>query len=151
MRALIKMFAATVVLAMSTGAAFAVMSKTKTDVALRTAPAAQADLILNVPADAIVSVGHCSRGWCSVTWNNYGGYVRESALKLQGTPAGAPPAIPLYPPYRYHAGHYPTADAYYDLPPYAAINPNFYSWRYFLMAQERNRYRYVPHIFHRYE
>ena len=65
--------------------------------------------------------------------------------------AGAPPAIPVYPPYPYKAGHYPTADAYYALPPYADINPNFYSWRYFLMAQERNRYRYVPHIFHRSE
>ena len=48
------------------------------------------------------------------------------------------------------AGHYPTADSYYDLPPYAAINPGFYRWRYFLMAQERNRYRYVPHIFRGY-
>jgi SH3-like domain-containing protein len=59
------MLAATVVLAMSTGAAFAIMGKTTTDAALRTAPAAQADLILNIPADAIVSVGRCSRGWCS--------------------------------------------------------------------------------------
>jgi len=62
MRALIKMLAATVVLAMSTGAAFAFMGKTTTDVALRTAPAAQANLILHTPADAIASVGHCSRG-----------------------------------------------------------------------------------------
>ena len=122
MRALIKMLAATVVLAMSTAAAFAVMGKTTTDVALRTAPAAQADLILHSPADAIVSVGHCSRGWCGVTWNKYGGYVRESALQLQRTPAGAPPAIPVYPPYRYHAGHCPTADAYYNLPPYAGTS-----------------------------
>jgi len=86
-----------------------------------------------------------------VTWNKYGGFVRESALQLQGTPAGGPPAIPVYPHYPYKAGHYPTTEAYYDLPPYADINPNFYRWRYFLMAQERHRYRYVPHIFHRYE
>ena len=70
---------------------------------------------------------------------------------MQGTPAGGPPAIPVYLPYPYKAGHYPTTEAYYDLPPYADINPNFYRWRYFLMAQERHRYRYVPHIFHRYE
>ena len=38
MRALIKMLAVAVALAMSTGAAFAVMGKTTTDVALRTAP-----------------------------------------------------------------------------------------------------------------
>ena len=26
----------------------------------------------------------------------------------------------------------------------------FYRWRYFMMAQERDRYRYMPHIFHGY-
>ena len=60
-------------------------------------------------------------------------------------------AIPVYPHYPYKAGHYPTTEAYYDLPPYVDIKPNFYRWRYFLMAQERNRYRYVPHIFHRFD
>ena len=38
MRALIRVLAAAVALAMSTGTAFAVMGKTNTDVALRTAP-----------------------------------------------------------------------------------------------------------------
>ena len=56
--------------------------------------------------------------------------------------------IPVYPPYPYRAGHYPKADWYYDLPPYVAIDPSFYRRRYFMMAQERDRYRYVPHIFH---
>jgi hypothetical protein len=70
--------------------------------------------------------------------------------EVQSRPAGGPPAIPVYPPYPYKAGHYPTADAYYDLPPYAAINPSFYRWRFFLTAQERNRYRYMPHIFRGY-
>ncbi len=135
---------------MSTGTAFAVMGKTTTDVALRTAPAAQADLILNLPEGAFVNVGHCSRGWCEVTWNKYVGYVRASALQFQSTPASGPPAIPVFPPYPYKAGHYPTADAYYDLPPYAATNPSFYRWRHFLTAQERNRYRYMPHIFRGY-
>ena len=149
-RALIKVLAAAVVLAMSTGAALAVMGKTTTDVALRTAPAAQADLILNLPKGAFVNVGHCSRGWCGVTWNKYGGYVRASALQFHSTAPGGPPAIPVYPPYPYKAGHYPTADAYYDLPPYAATDPSFYRWRFFMMAQERNRYRYMPQIFRGY-
>ena len=74
----------------------------------------------------------------------------QSALQFQSTPASGPPAIPVFPPYPYKAGHYPTADAYYDLPPYAAINPSFYRWRHFLTAQERNRYRYMPHIFRGY-
>lgn len=55
--------------------------------------------------------------------------------------------IPVYPPYPYRSGYYPKADWYFDLPPYAAIKPNFYRKRYFMMAQERNRYRYMPHIF----
>ena len=49
MHAVIRMLAAAVALAMSTGAAFAVMGKTTTDVALRTAPAAQAELIFIFP------------------------------------------------------------------------------------------------------
>ena len=150
MRALIRMLAAAVALAMTTGTAFAVMGKTTTDVALRRAPTAQAELILNLSQGTLVNVGGCLRGWCAVSWNEYGGYVRESALQFRSTPASGPPAIPVYPPYPYKAGHYPTADAYYDLPPYAATNPSFYRWRHFLTAQERNRYRYMPHIFRGY-
>ena len=146
-RALIRVLAAAVALAMSTGTAFAVMGKTNTDVALRTAPTARAELILNLSEGTLVNVGRCSRGWCGVAWNKYDGYVRASALQFHSTPAGGPPAIPVYPPYPYKAGHYPTADAYYDLPPYAATNPSFYRWRHFLTAQERNRYRYMPQIF----
>ena len=152
MHALTKMFVAAVALVSSACAAFAGMGETKTEVALRAKPAAQAELLLNIPVGAVVSVGHCSRGWCGVTWNSYGGYVRASGLSFReaSAPAG-PPAIPVYPPYPYKAGHYPTADAYYDLPPYADINPSFYRWRYFLTLRERNRYRYTPHVFHRYE
>ena len=146
-RALIRMLAAAVALAMSTGTAFAIMVKTNTDVALRMAPNARAELILNLSEGTLVNVGRCWRGWCGVAWNKYDGYVRASALQFHSTPAGGPPAIPVYPPYPYKAGHYPTADAYYDLPPYAATNPSFYRWRHFLTAQERNRYRYMPHIF----
>ena len=49
MRVLIRVFAAAVALAMSAGAALAVMGKTTTDVALRTAPAAQAELFSIFP------------------------------------------------------------------------------------------------------
>jgi hypothetical protein len=54
---------------------------------------------------------------------------------------------PIYPPYPYRAGHYPKADWYHDMPPYVALKPSFYRKRYFMMARERNRYRYMPHIF----
>ena len=60
-------------------------------------------------------------------------------------------SIPVYPPYPYRAGHYPTADSYYDLPPYAALPPSYYRGRYFLTIRERARYRYMPHIFSRAE
>src|SRR6476660_3861939 len=150
MSALMRALTAVVALAISTGTAFAMVGKTTTDVALRRAPTAHAELILNLSQGTLVNVGRCLRGWCGVTWNKYGGYVRESELEFLSTPASGPPAIPVFPPYPYKAGHYPTADAYYALPPYAAINPSFYRWRHFLMAQERDRYRYMPHIFHGY-
>lgn len=148
MNALTRVLVALVALALSASAALAAMGETKTDVALMAHPAAQAELLLNIPAGAKVGVGSCSRGWCRATWNSYGGYVRQSGLLFRevSAPAG-PPAIPVYPAYPYHAGHYPTVDAYYDLPPYAALNPSYYRWRYFLTLREHNRYRYVPHIF----
>jgi hypothetical protein len=33
----------------------------------------------------------------------------------------------------------------------AATNPSFYRWRFFMMGQERNRYRYMPDIFRGYK
>src|SRR5262252_4942617 len=145
---LMRVLAAVAALAMSTGSALAAMGKTTTDVALRRAPTAQAELILNLSQGTLVNVGGCLRGWCAVTWSKYSGYVRESALQFQSLTANDSSTIPVFPPYPYKAGHYPTADAYYDLPPYTAIDPSFYRWRHFLMAQERNRYRYMPYIFH---
>ena len=82
MSALMRLLAAVVALAMSTGTAFAMMGKTTTDVALRRAPTAQAELILNLSQGTLVNVGRCLRGWCGVTWNKYGGYVPESELRV---------------------------------------------------------------------
>ncbi|MGD9503040.1 MAG: hypothetical protein AB7V40_11215 [Methyloceanibacter sp.] len=58
--------------------------------------------------------------------------------------------VAIFPNYPYRSGHYPKADWYYQLPPYAAIDPSFYRRRFFMMAQERDRYRYMPHIFRGY-
>jgi hypothetical protein len=112
-----------------------------------------------MPAGARVSVGACARGWCKVVWNSYAGYASQSGLAVSaaatprhevngGTAEGE--LVPIFPPFPYRAGHYPKADWYYQLPPYAAIEPSFYRRRYFMMAQERDRYRYMPHIFHGY-
>jgi hypothetical protein len=57
---------------------------------------------------------------------------------------------PILPPYPYRSGYYPKADWYHDIPPYVAIEPSYYRKRYFMIAQERNRYRYMPHIFRGY-
>ena len=72
------------------------------------------------------------------------------AAGMSAALAGERSSVPVYPPYPYKAGHYPTVDSYYDLPAYAAVDPRLYRRRFFLMAQERNRYRYMPHIFHGY-
>ena len=72
------------------------------------------------------------------------------AVCAGGTEARADELFPIYPPYPYRAGYYPKADWYYQMPPYVALKPSFYRKRYFMMAQERNRYRYMPHIFHGY-
>jgi hypothetical protein len=72
------------------------------------------------------------------------------AVCAGGTEAQADELWPIFPPYPYRAGHYPKADWYHDMPPYVALKPSFYRKRYFMMAQERNRYRYMPHIFRGY-
>ena len=64
-------------------------------------------------------------------------------------PVYEPEPIPVYPDHPYRSGHYPTADSYYSLPPYAAIRPGYYRWRYFMdIDREWHRYRYVPYQFH---
>jgi hypothetical protein len=73
--------------------------------------------------------------------------IAFAALVLSASSALPEEIIPVFPRYPYHAGHYPSVDAYWDLPPYAAIPPSYYRWRHLMLAQERNRYRYVPHIF----
>jgi SH3-like domain-containing protein len=95
MYSLMRVLAAVLALAMSSGTALAVMGKTATDVALRTAPAAQAELIVNLAEGTLVNVGRCSRGWCGVTWNNYGGYVRQSALQFLSAPSSGLPPLSL--------------------------------------------------------
>jgi hypothetical protein len=137
-------------LLLSVSAAAAAAAETRTDLALRADPAPRAELLLTMPSGAAVDVGACSRGWCAVAWRGYRGYARQSGLAVLRAAAPAVPeeeVIPVFPRYPYHAGHYPTVDAYYDLPPYAAISPSYYRSRYFLTPRERNRYRYVPHIF----
>ena len=146
-------------LAVSAGAAQARDGTTTTQLGLHAAPSANTELLLTMPAGSQVSVGGCSRGWCKVVWNSYSGYASESGLAISAASRQAPvrgamrdpgELWPIYPPYPYRAGYYPKADWYHDMPPYVALDPSFHRRRYFMMAQERNRYRYMPHIFHGY-
>lgn len=156
----IRILIACLALAVSAGAAFARDGTTTTELGLRAGPSQNTELLLTMPAGAAVSVAGCSRGWCKVAWNSYSGYASQSGLAISAAPSRqasrgeaygpAPDVIPVYPRYPYRSGYYPKADWYYKLPPYAAIEPSFYRRRYFMMAQERNRYRYVPHIFRGY-
>jgi hypothetical protein len=139
-----------VALLFAASAASAREAKTASELAMRGAPSPSSELLLTMPAGASVSIGACARGWCKVTWNTYSGYKSERGLKLIKVAAAAPrPFQPLFPRYPYHAGHYPTADSYYELAPYADISPSWYRWRYFLTLREGGRYRYVPYVFTR--
>jgi hypothetical protein len=132
-------------------------AKTVAELLLRTGPNAKYELITTIPPNTVVYVVNCGGAYCRIDWNGYSGYGRASALqRVEWGPltqndarlvGNEPDLVPIYPPYPYRAGHYPKADWYHDLPPYTAISPSFYRKRYFMMAQERNRYRYMPHIF----
>src|SRR5262245_25322484 len=142
-------------LVISTGVALARVGTTTTQLGLHEGPSSNTELLLTMPAGAKVSVGACSRSWCKVNWNGYSGYAVKSGLAISAVPgvsartAYPPPGeiVPIYPPYPYRSGYYPKADWYFDIPPYTAIEPSFYRRRYFMMSQERNRYRYMPNIF----
>jgi uncharacterized protein YraI len=158
MRSSIRIIVAVFAFVIGAGAASAREGTTTTELGLHSGPAGNTELLLTMPAGSKVSVGSCSGGWCKVVWNSYSGYAIQSRLVIsaaapsprasrRGTYAARGEIVPIYPPYPYRAGYYPKADWYFDIPPYTAIEPSFYRRRYFMMAQERNRYRYVPHIF----
>jgi uncharacterized protein YraI len=160
MRSSISIALAFVALVLSAGGALARIGTTTTDLGLRAGPSSNTELLLTIPGGAKVNVGSCSGSWCRVSFSGYSGYAVRSGLVIS-TASGPrvavralypPPGeiVPIYPPYPYRSGYYPKADWYFDIPPYTAIEPSFYRRRYFMMAQERNRYRFVPHIFHGY-
>ena len=154
MRILKTTLVALAALALGVSAASAREASTTAELALRSGPGTKYELLLTMPAGADVQTSGCSRRWCKVSWNSYSGYASQSGLALREAAAAPnePEPIPIYPDYPYHSGHYPTADSYHDLPPYAALRPSYYRWRYFMtMDREWNRYRYVPYQFHNFQ
>jgi len=132
----------------ATGSAAAEEAQTVVSLTLRDGPGTEYARITVVPAGAIVDVRGCQGGWCGLIWDGYRGYAVQRGLLLASAHVLEPEIWPIFPAYPYRAGHYPKADWYFDMPPYTAISPSFYRKRFFMMAQERNRYRYMPHIFH---
>jgi Bacterial SH3 domain len=135
-------------LMIAAGSAWALDATTATALSLREGPGNNYYKIATIPAGAQVDVKGCRGGWCGVIWQGNRGYASQRGLLLETAQVVEPEIWPIFPPFPYRAGHYPKADWYYDMPPYTAISPSFYRKRFFMMAQERNRYRYMPHIFH---
>ena len=147
------LIAAAILFLGSAGSALALQATAGSDLALRTGPGTQYALLLTIPGGASVSVDECSYGWCAVSYDGTQGYTTRRGLfvlraRNPARPGTGPEIWPIYPSYPYRAGHYPKADWYYGMPPYTAISPSFYHRRFFMMTQERNRYRYMPEIFH---
>jgi SH3 domain-containing protein len=135
-------------LMMATGTTLARDAATATALSLREGPGTNYYRIATIPAGERVDIKGCRGGWCALIWDGYRGYASQRGLVLASAHLVEPEVWPIFPPYPYRAGHYPKADWYADMPPYTAISPSFYRKRFFMMSQERNRYRYMPHIFH---
>ena len=143
----IRLLLAAFALLIATDMASAREAATASALSLREGPGTNYARLLTIPAGARVDVRGCRGGWCAVNWDGYSGYASRSGLVVASAEVLEPEIWPIFPPYPYRAGHYPKADWYADMPPYTAISPSFYRKRHFLLAQERNRYRYMPHIF----
>jgi len=146
------LIAAAIVLLGGTGSALALQATAGSNLALRSGPGTNHAVLLTIPAGASVGVDECSSGWCAVRYSGTSGYTTRRGLFVRravnpAKPQAGPQVWPIYPSYPYRAGHYPKADWYYGMPPYTAISPSFYHRRFFMMAQERDRYRYMPHVF----
>ena len=132
------------------GAAQATEATTATALNLRDGPGTNYARIATMPAGAPVKVKGCRSGWCGVIWRGRKGYASQQGLALGYADYAElvePEVWPIFPAYPYRSGYYAKADWYFDMPPYTAITPKFYRKRFLMMAQERDRYRYVPHIF----
>ncbi len=134
-------------LLIGTGAAAANNATTTTSLSLREGPDTGYAVVATLPAGARVDVRTCKENWCGVFWKGQRGYAFQGGLEIDATAVIDPEIWPVYPAYPYRAGHYPKADWYYDMPPYTAIAPSFYRERFRLTRGERNRYRYMPHVF----
>lgn len=135
---------------LAAGPAHATDAATATALNLRDGPGTGYAKIATMPAGSPVKVKGCRDGWCGVIWRGQKGYASQRGLALgyaEYAELVEPEVWPIFPAYPYRSGYYSKADWYFDMPPYTAISPKFYRKRFLMMAQERDRYRYVPNIF----
>jgi uncharacterized protein YraI len=90
------------------------------NVNLRSGPATTNDVVLLIPAGAVVEANNCNDGWCAVTWQDKTGFAIQTALDMSGRPHvsyGAPqpspgpgyavgPPVPVGPPVVYYGPGY---------------------------------------------
>jgi uncharacterized protein YraI len=91
------------------------------NVNLRAGPATTNDIVVLIPAGAVVEANNCTDGWCAVTWQDKTGFAIQTALDMSGRPHvryGAPqpygpepgyavgPPVPVGPPVVYYGPGY---------------------------------------------
>src|SRR5262249_47686628 len=146
-----------VALVLSVSGTLARTGTTITDLGLRAGPSSNTDLLLTMPAGVKVYVGACSGPCCKVSWSGHSGYaIKSGSPSAQLPPHALPRAQSTRRPARSCRSIRPIPSVRATIPrptgistfrPYTAIEPSFYRRRYFMMAQERNRYRFMPYIF----
>jgi uncharacterized protein YraI len=77
-------------LAASAGSAFAFDAMLSTPKALRTQPSHRASVIAVIPANAVVDMARCDRGWCEAAYGGQVGFVYTPVLVSAGPAEPAP-------------------------------------------------------------
>ena len=82
-----------VAMAASVGAAFAFNAEVVAPKALRTRPSPKAAVITVIPAQSVINMERCVRGWCEAAYAGQLGYVYTPVLV-----SATPPVRPLQKP-----------------------------------------------------
>ena len=78
-----------VAMAATVGSAFAFDAEIVAPKALRTRPSPRAAVIMVIPAQSVINMERCVRGWCEAAYAGQLGYVYTPVL-VSATPPGSP-------------------------------------------------------------
>ena len=84
--------------------------------ALRTDPSSRSHVVASVPANAELTIGHCTSGWCFAHMGDRSGYVAASALDFDNE--GGTVVEPSYVDPGYYPGPYVYGPSFYWGPGY---------------------------------